>query len=137
VANFTLLGKAKWRSVILMKASSPKRGELYWVDWNPARGSEQAGMRPALIVQNDIGNEYGRTVIVATLTTTTKNYEFFVPLESGEGGTKRNSAVNTAHLLTIEKNRLGRKLGRISENSMRRVERALLFSLGMGRLIDE
>jgi mRNA interferase MazF len=79
-----------------------KRGEVFWVDFDPARGSEQAGLRPAVVVQNNVGNKYSPTTIVIVVTTTArKQYPFLVPLEAGEGGLKKDSAANAAQVLTI------------------------------------
>jgi len=64
-----------------------KRGEIYWVDWSPGRGSEQLGLRPALVIQNDTGNKFSPTTIVAALTTTMeKSYPFLVKCAAAESG---------------------------------------------------
>ena len=73
----------------------PVRGEIWLVNWNPARGSEQAGKRPALVIQNDIGNEKAPTIIVAAISSSVKLYPMNVKLDPPEGGLKRSSIVKT------------------------------------------
>lgn len=101
------------------------------VNFNPARGSEQRGIRPALIVQNDIGNRYASTTIVAAITTTLKKYPVTVLLEMSEGGLKAPSMVNLAQILTIDKERLMKKLGSIKTDTRRQVEEALKISFAL------
>ncbi|MCS5697329.1 type II toxin-antitoxin system PemK/MazF family toxin [Desulfofundulus thermocisternus] len=109
-----------------------KRGDVFLVDFNPARGSEQAGFRPAVVVQNNVGNRYSPTVIVAAITTAvSKVYPFLVRLKAGEGGLEKESAVNTAQVLTIDKSRLVKKLGGLPKEKMSEVDRALKISLGL------
>lgn len=109
-----------------------RRGEIYWVDWNPARGSEQSGLRPALVIQNDIGNRYSPTTIVAALTTAAgKPYPFLVRVSAGESGLPKDSTVNLAVILTIDKARLIDKCGELGEEKMAEVDRAIKASLGL------
>lgn len=110
-----------------------KRGEIYWVNLNPAKGSEQAGRRPVLILQNDIGNELAPTTIVAPLTTRSfhKDYPVNVNLPKGTAGLKTDSTVLLSQIRTIDKARLEEKIGSLSVVSMRQVEQALKISLGM------
>lgn len=109
-----------------------KRGEIHWVDWNPSRGSEQSGLRPALVVQNDIGNRYSPTTIVAALTTASeKPYPFLVRVTAKESGLPKDSAINLAVIMTIEKNRLSDKCGELSELKMAEVNNAIRASLGL------
>jgi len=108
------------------------RGEIWLVDFNPGRGSEQKGPRPALVVQNDIGNRYAATTIVAAVTGTLQEYPATVSLDPPEGGLDRKSMVNLAQILTLDKSRLVRKLGAISQSRIREVDAALLVSLGIG-----
>ena len=109
----------------------PKRGEIFLVDFSPARGSEQRGARPALVVQNDIGNRVSSTVIVCALTTTLKEYPINVVVKPGESGLPETSAVNCSQILTIDKTRLTRRVGRVSQAAMARVDHALLVSLDL------
>jgi len=113
-------------------AKDIRRGEIYWVNWNPGRGSEQGGVRPALVIQNDIGNKYSPTTIVAALTTAVeKPYPFLVRVTAKESGLPRDSTVNLAVILTIDKTRLTRKCGELSEAKMSEVNEAIKASLGI------
>ncbi|MCL6448580.1 MAG: type II toxin-antitoxin system PemK/MazF family toxin [Armatimonadetes bacterium] len=112
--------------------SEVRRGDVFLVDFNPARGSEQAGDRPAVIVQNDVGNRHSPTVIIAAVTTAGgKTYPFLVRLKAGEGGLERESMVNAAQILTIDKSRLVKKLGSLSAEKISEVNRALKVSLDL------
>ena len=109
-----------------------KRGDVYMADLDPVIGSEQGGVRPVLIIQNDKGNRYGTTVIVAAITSRRKK-EYLpthVPVEEGEGGLSKASLVLAEQLRTIEKSRLLRFLGTLSTGAMARVSDALRISLG-------
>ncbi len=110
-----------------------KRGDLYWVNLDPAKGSEQAGRRPVLVIQNDVGNEFAHTVIVAPLTTKafTKPYPTNVFLPQGVGGLKENSTILLSQIRTIDKARLERKIGRLSPAYLQQVNRAIAISLGL------
>ena len=100
-------------------------------NFNPGRGSEQAGIRPALIIQNDIGNRYASTTIVAAITTTIKKYPVTVLISQGTSGLRENSMVNLAQVLTIDKGRLTKKLGGLDETKMNEVDEAIKVSLGI------
>ncbi|RPF42020.1 mRNA interferase MazF [Thermodesulfitimonas autotrophica] len=109
-----------------------KRGDVFLVDFNPARGSEQAGFRPALVIQNDVGNRYSPTTIVAAISAAPeRTYPFLVRLGAGEGGLERGSAVNASQILTVDKPRLVKRLGSLSAERMREVNRAVKISLGL------
>jgi len=109
-----------------------KRGEIYWVDWNPGRGSEQSGLRPALVIQNDIGNKHSPTTIVAALTTTIeKPYPFLIKVTAKESGLPKDSIVNLAVILTVDKTRLTNKCGELSEARTSEVNDAIKASLGL------
>ena len=109
-----------------------KRGEIYWVNWNPARGSEQSGLRPALVIQNNTGNKHSPTTIVAALTTAlVKPYPFTVKVTAKESGLPKNSTVNLAVIMTIDKTRLTEKCGELNERRMKEVDEAARVSLGM------
>lgn len=110
-----------------------KRGEIYWVDWSPGRGSEQSGLRPALVIQNDIGNKYSSNTIVASITTApVKVYPFVVPITALESGLPHDSIVDLASILTIDKARLRRKCGELNKAKMAEVDEAIKTSLGLG-----
>lgn len=109
----------------------PQRGEVWLVNWNPARGSEQAGVRPALILQNDIGNRKAPTTIVAAISSSVRRYPINVVVEPPEGGLNRISTVKTSHILTISQQRLEKRLGTLGPETMRLVDRAIALSLGL------
>jgi mRNA interferase MazF len=111
----------------------PRRGEIYMVDFNPSRGSEQAGMRPAVVVSNDVNNEHSPIVIVAALTRTIpkKAYPFAVPVEAGalpEPGT-----ILCNQLMTVDKTRLVRHRGDVDESLRPALARALAVALDLPR----
>lgn len=109
----------------------PKRGEIWIINWNPARGSEQAGRRPALIIQNDIGNEKASTTIVAALSSKVKLYPMNVLVEPPEGGLSNPSIVTASQILTVSKQRLEKRIGVLTENTMKRVDQAIKLSLSI------
>ena len=111
----------------------PKRGEIYWIDFNPARGSEQRGHRPGLVVQNDTGNEHASTTVVVAGTSTplTRPYPFAVALAAGEGGLREASVAHCEQILTISQDRLGDRIGTLSDERMRQVSAALRYQLSL------
>ena len=112
-----------------MKGLTPRRGEVWLVNFNPGRGSEQKGIRPALVIQNDTGNAYAATTIVGAITTTIKEFPVTVVLPAGEGGLKQSSMVNLAQMLTLDKRRLQKRLGNLGAPTMHRVNEAIRVSL--------
>ena len=110
----------------------PRRGEVWMVNFNPGRGSEQRGLRPALIVQNDVGNQYAATTIVAAITSTIRVYPVTVPLKRGQGGLAKSSMVNLAQILTIDMSRLQRRVGVLPPEVINRVDAAVRISLDVG-----
>jgi mRNA interferase MazF len=114
-----------------------RRGEIWYVDFDPARGSEQAGRRPALIIQNDAGNESARypNTIVLAMSTKGRPVPFHVRIEpSATTGLRETTYIKCEQILTISKVRLlGREpVGRIRRPDLRRVEIAVMLSLGIG-----
>jgi len=109
--------------------AAPHRGEIFAVNWNPARGSEQAGIRPALVVQNDIGNAASPTTIVVAVTSSRpkKPYPFMVELV--DSALPKVSFVNCAQLYIVDKERLGHMMGVAGAPVMRRIDEALCHSL--------
>ena len=113
---------------------APRRGELFWVDWSPARGSEAGGRRPALIVQRDAGNlakSYPNTVVVAV---SSQGHE--IPLHvrvrpTRENGLSNVSFVKCEQVFTIAKERLGSRLGRLRSDEMLKVNEALRLNLDL------
>lgn len=112
----------------------PGRGEIWLVNWNPARGSEQKGKRPALIIQNDIGNEKASTTIVAAISSSVRLYPMNVKIEPYESGLQNTSIVKTSQILTISKMRLEKKLGQLDSGKMEAVNQAIKLSLGLDDL---
>ena len=109
-----------------------KRGDVYQANLDPVIGSEQGGVRPVVIIQNDRGNRYSPTVIVAALTTRRKKPQLpvHVLLTRAESGLQEDSIVLTEQVRTLEKTRLTRYLGTVTAQAMKRIDRALGFSIG-------
>jgi len=112
-------------------ASYPRRGDVWLVNFHPGRGSEQKGVRPALVVQNDVGNQYAATTIVAAITATIKPYPVTVVIRARTCGLPHDSMVNLAQVLTIDKGRLIRKLGELAPEQLVAVDLALRISLDL------
>ena len=110
-----------------------RRGNLFWVDLNPVKGSEQAGRRPVVVIQNDVGNEVAPTVIVAPLTSKsfTKDYPINVHIPQGIAGLKEDSTILLSQIRTIDKTRLDRKIGHLPSAYLKQVDRAIGISLGL------
>ncbi|MBI4354050.1 MAG: type II toxin-antitoxin system PemK/MazF family toxin [Candidatus Omnitrophica bacterium] len=110
-----------------------KRGDLVWVNLDPTKGSEQAGRRPVLVIQNDVGNAVAPTVIVAPLTTKsfTKPYPINVHVPRGVAGLKQDSTVLLSQIRTIDKSRLERKSGHLPPSYLQQVHHAICISLGL------
>lgn len=115
-----------------MSPPAPRRGEVWTIDLRSGRGSEQQGARPALIIQNDVGNQYAATTIVAAITSTIKLYPVTVGLRKTEGGLRQASMVNLAQVFTIDKSRLKRRIGSLSAGRMAQVDEAIQISLDVG-----
>ena len=115
------------------------RGEIYWVEFDPVKGSKQGGLRPALVVQNDVGNRYSPTTVVVVITRTIppRPYPFVVVVSPNESGLPDRSAVNCAQLATIQQagpasrtralrgETEARPLGRLNAAKMSEVDTAL------------
>jgi mRNA interferase MazF len=108
-----------------------RRGQVWSIDLGGGRGGEQRGARPALVIQNDVGNAHAATTIVAAITTTIKPFPVTVVLEAREGGLRRRSMVNLAQLFTIDQTRLERRLGALSTERMQHVDAAIRVSLAV------
>lgn len=109
----------------------PMRGEVWLVNWNPGRGSEQAGRRPALVIQNDVGNEKASTTIVAAISTSVKMFPMNVQIDPPEGGLHASSIVKTSQILTVDKERLEERIGRLGTEKMKEVNGAIKLSLDL------
>jgi mRNA interferase MazF len=109
-----------------------RRGQIYWVDFNPARGSEQAGRRPALVVQNDVGNRFSPNTIVAAMTTRVGDKEYPTEVRLSDEVFGKPSAVVCSQLLTVSQDRLiGAPVVELGTEMMARVHEALALSLGL------
>ena len=109
-----------------------KRGEVYYADLNPVVGSEQGGVRPVVVLQNDVGNKYSPTVIAAA--TTSRLYKAQLPthieIAKENSPLPKNSVVLLEQIRTIDKSRIKEKIGELPADVMRKIEDALLLSLG-------
>ena len=111
-----------------------KRGDMFYADLSPVVGSEQGGIRPVLIIQNDLGNKYSPTVIAAAITSQTNKTKLPTHIELGENtsGPKSNSVVLAEQIRTIDKSRLREKIGHIDDTQiMHRLNNALGVSFGL------
>lgn len=107
-------------------------GGIYYVDWSSGRGSEQARIRPALIIQNDLGNQFSPTTIVATISTSRgSTYPFQVLVGAQESGLPRDSVVKCEQIQTIDQSRLGQLVGELRNRKSEEVDVALHRSLGL------
>jgi len=114
---------------------SIKRGEIYWVDFEPVRGSEQGRLRPALVVQGDVGNLNSPLTIVIPFTSRLSpvRYPQNVFFSAGTVGLTKDSELLVNQIKAVDKSRLGERLGVVSDEQMEEVEAALLLVLGMER----
>jgi len=108
-----------------------RRGDIWLVNFNPAQGSEQKGIRPALIIQNDVGNEVSPVTIVAAISSVTKTYPINVEIKPSESGLEKDSVVKLNQIRTIDKKRLIKRLGKLDFSKMKAVNSALMLSLGL------
>lgn len=109
-----------------------KRGELYYADLSPVVGSEQGGVRPVLVVQNDVGNKYSPTVIAAAVTSKINKAKLptHIELPSNSYGLQKDSVILLEQIRTLDKRRLKERIGELNESTMSRVDKAILISLG-------
>jgi mRNA interferase MazF len=109
-----------------------RRGQVFWVDFSPGRGSEQAGRRPALVVQNDVGNRYSPKTIIAAMTTRVGDKEYPTEVRLPAGMLGKPSVVLCGQLLTVAQVRLmGAPVARLDAETMAEVDEALSLSLGL------
>lgn len=111
-----------------------RRGDIYYADLSPVVGSEQGGVRPVLIVQNDIGNKYSPTVIAAAITSKTDKNKMptHIDVLADEFGLEKNSVILLEQIRTLDKKRLREKMGHLDENVMNEVNSAISVSFGLG-----
>ena len=112
-----------------------KRGDIYYADLSPVIGSEQGGIRPVLIVQNDVGNKYSPTVIAAAITS--QQFKTKLPthisVNASVCGLSKDSVVLLEQIRTLDKKRLKEKMGNLPETDMTRIDNALSVSIGLDK----
>lgn len=113
--------------------NSIKRGDIYYADLSPVVGSEQGGMRPVLIIQNDTGNRHSPTVIAAAITSQTgkANLPTHISLAARSCGLTRDSVILLEQVRTLDKSRLRERMGRLDEPAMHQVDNAIAVSFGL------
>ncbi len=113
--------------------STVKRGEIYYADLSPVVGSEQGGVRPVLIVQNDTGNRHSPTVIAAAITSQLGKAKLptHIRLSGRTTGLNRDSIILLEQIRTLDKSRLRERMGRLDETTMSAVDNALSVSFGL------
>lgn len=115
--------------------SDVQRGDIFFADLSPVIGSEQGGIRPVLIVQNNTGNRYSPTVIAAAITSQMNKARLPTHIEIGalEYGLQKDSVILTEQVRTLDKSRLRERIGHVDNLLMYRVDKALTVSFGLGR----
>ena len=110
-----------------------KRGEIYYADLSPVVGSEQGGIRPVLIVQNDVGNKHSPTVIAAAITSKKEKSQLPTPISEAASscGLAKDSVVLLEQVRTLDKRRLKERMGELDSSSMQQVNDALSVSFGL------
>ena len=116
-----------------------KRGELYYADLSPVIGSEQGGIRPILIVQNDTGNKYSPTIIAAAVTSRLNKAKLptHIEISAHEFGLQKDSVILLEQIRTLDKRRLKEKMGHLDGTVMNKVNAAIAVSFGLGDTPDE
>ena len=108
------------------------RGDIYRLDFGIPQGSVQGGVRPGLVIQNDIGNRTSTTTIIAAVTSKQKkSYPFHVEISKDESGLPKDSTILLEQIQTVPQNRLTEKIGEIDEGKLEEVDKALACSLGI------
>ena len=111
-----------------------KRGDIYYADLSPVVGSEQGGLRPVLIIQNDVGNRYSPTVIAAAITSRMGKTRLptHIDIYADKAGLAKDSVILLEQIRTLDKRRLKEKMGHLDEAVMQRVDSAIAISFGLG-----
>jgi mRNA interferase MazF len=119
-----------------MTTTVVKRGDIFYADLSPVVGSEQGGIRPVIIIQNDIGNKYSPTVIISAITSQINKAKLptHVEISSEEYGLNKDSVVLLEQIRTLDKRRLKEKIGHMSDRDMEKVDQALLISVGLQKV---
>lgn len=110
-----------------------RRGDIFYADLSPVVGSEQGGVRPVLVVQNDVGNKYSPTVIVAAITSRINKAKMptHIEIKGEEYGLSKDSVVLLEQIRTIDKKRLKEKIGHIDDSAIDKINEAVSISLGL------
>ena len=109
-----------------------RRGEIYYADLSPVIGSEQAGVRPVLIVQNDVGNKFSPTIIAIAITSKQKvKLPTHIEIEGIKYGLDKDSVILAEQIRTLDKKRLREKVGKVDEETMEKVKKAIEISFGI------
>ena len=116
------------------KINSIRRGDIFYADLSPVIGSEQGGLRPVLIVQNDVGNKYSPTVIAAAITSKMSKTKLptHIDIYAKDVGLSKDSVVLLEQIRTIDKKRLKEKMGHLDDLTMNEVNNAISVSFGLG-----
>jgi len=118
-------------------ATIPKRGEVYLLDFSPALGGEMKDLHPCLVIQNDIGNQASALTIVAAITSNLQvaRLPVAIVVEPEESGLTKKSVIHLGHIYTVDKERLGKLVGRLPDSRMKSVDEAIKVSLGLKRFV--
>ena len=130
---YTVTGQNIFHWSVSLVSNGVRRGDIYYADLSPVVGSEQGGMRPVLIVQNDTGNKHSPTVIAAAITSQTGKARLptHIELEAKSYGLTRDSVVLLEQIRTIDKRRLKERMGKLDISLMTRVNNAIAVSFGL------
>ena len=122
--------RKNWRSV---NSVVVKRGDIFYADLSPVVGSEQGGVRPVLVVQNDVGNKFSPTVIISAITSQINKAKMptHIEITADEYGLAKDSVILLEQIRTIDKRRLKERIGRLDEELMQKVDDALVVSFGL------
>lgn len=115
-----------------------KRGEIYYADLSPVVGSEQGGVRPVLVIQNNIGNKYSPTIIIAAITSQLNKAKLptHIEIKAGNFGLVKDSVLLLEQVRTIDRKRMKDKIGKCDPGFMRKVNEALAISIGLNEERD-
>ena len=111
-----------------------RRGDIYYADLSPVVGSEQGGLRPVLIIQNDVGNKYSPTVLAAAITSRMSKTRLptHIDIYADKAGLAKDSVILLEQIRTLDKRRLKEKMGHLDDDAMQRVDNAIAISFGLG-----
>jgi mRNA interferase MazF len=114
-------------------SSFPRRGEVYWLNFDPATGAEMKSIHPCIIVQNDVGNQRSALTIVVAVTGNVRvaSLPVGVLIPAGTAGLSKDSAAHCGHVYSIDQSRLGQRMGQLPVGLLRQIDRALLRSLDL------